>query len=256
MYEMESGPLRKISHEHRVEIGRRISAQILETFRDHVLSVFITGSTAKALDRPYSDLEMTTIVKDNVDIPTKYYVYEGLLIQIDYRQESEFLKAAREPGRDWPIATDEYRNRIILFERDKWTSKLVEAVRQNDSTDFTDAIRFAALGMTESLAAVRNASYRDDLVDLRTRAFHMAWDTARVVYLLNRKYVLTTSWYWKQLLECPQQPRDLKRLIEVTAGFTPSNQQQLVASSERLWSETMLLVKARRVSIESSEIIV
>ncbi len=256
MYEMESGPLRKISHEHGVEIGRRISAQILETLRDRVLSVFITGSTAKALDRPYSDLEMTAIVKDNVEIPTKYYVHEGLLIQLDYRQESDFLKAAQEPGRDWPMAADESRNRLVLFERDNWTSKLVEAVKQNDATDFTEAIRFAALEMTESLAAVRNAGYKDDLVDLRTRAFHMAWDTARVVYLLNRKYVLTTSWYWKQLLECPQQPRDLKRLIEVTAGFTPSNQQQLVSSSERLWSETMLLVKARGVSIESSDIIV
>jgi len=256
MYEMESGPLRKISHEHRVEIGRRISAQILETFRDHVLSVFITGYTAKALDRPYSDLEMTATVKDNVEIPTKYYVYEGLLIQLDYRQESEFLKAAREPGRDWPIATDEYRNRIILFERDKWTSKLVEAVRQNDSTDFTDAIRFAALGMTESLAAVRNADLQGDVVDLRSSAYYMAMDTAKVVYLLNRKYVLTTSWYWKQVFECPLQPRDLKRLIEIAAGFAPSSIRELVDASEGLWSETMILVKSRGISIESHETVV
>src|SRR6266581_1184111 len=236
MYEMESGPLRKISHEHRVEIGRRISAKILETFGDHVLAVFITGSTAKALDRPYSDLEMTAIMKDKIEVPTKYYVYEGLLIQIDYRQESEFLKAAREPGRDWPLGADEPRNRIVLFDRDNWTGRLVEAVKQNDSADFTEALRFAALGMTESLAAVRNASYKDDLIDLRTRAFYLAWDAARVVYLLNRKYVLTTSWYWKQLFECPLQPHDLKQLIDIAAGFAPSNRDQLVNAAEKLWS--------------------
>ena len=253
---MESGPLRKISHEHRVEIGRRISAQILETFCDRVLSVFITGSTAKALDRPYSDLEMMAIVKDNVEIPTKYYVYEGLLIQLDYRQESDFLKAAREPSRDWPIAADEYRNRIIMFEQDNWTRRLEEAVKQNDAADFTEAIRFAALGMTESLAAVRNADLNGDVVDLRSSAYYMAMDTAGVVYLLNRKYVLTTSWYWKRLFECQLQPRDLKRLIEIAAGFAPSSIRELVDASERLWSETMPLVKSRGVSIESSEIIV
>ena len=253
---MESGPLRKISHEHRIEIGRRISAQILETFCDRVLSVFITGSTAKALDRPYSDLEMMAIVKDNVEIPTKYYVYEGLLIQLDYRQESDFLKAAREPSRDWPIAADEYRNRIIMFEQDNWTRRLEEAVKQNDAADFTEAIRFAALGMTETLAAVRNADLNGDVVDLRSSAYYMAMDTAGVVYLLNRKYVLTTSWYWKRLFECQLQPRDLKRLIEIAAGFAPSSTRELVDASERLWSETMLLVKARGVSIESSEIIV
>jgi len=256
MHEPESPPLRRTAHEQRVETGRRISVRILEKYKDQVLAVFITGSTAKALDRPYSDLEMTAIVKDNVEIPTKHYVYEGLLIQLDYRQESDFLKAAREPGRDWPIAADEYRNRIILFERDNWTRRLEDAVKQNDAADFTEAIRFAALGMTESLAAVRNADFKGDVVDLRSTTYYVAMDTAKVVYLLNRKYVLTTSWYWKQLFECPLQPRDLKRLIEVAAGFAPSSIRELVDASERLWSETMLLVKARGVSIESSEIIV
>jgi len=256
MHERETPPLRRIAHDSRVETGRRISVQILETFKDRVLAVFITGSTAKALDRPYSDLEMTAIVKDSVEIPTKYYVYEGLLIQLDYRQESEFLKAAREPGRDWPIAADESRNRIVLFERDNWTRRLEEAVKQNDATDFTEAIRFASLGMTETLAAVRNDDLKGDVVELRTHAFYMAVDTAKTVYLLNRKYVLTTSWYWKQLFECPLQPRDLKRLIEIAAGFAPSSIREIVDASERLWSETMLLVKARGVSIESSEIIV
>jgi hypothetical protein len=253
---MEDSPLRKVSHERRLEIGQRICARILETFKESTLAIFITGSTAKALDRPFSDLEMTAIVKDSVEVPTKYYVYDGLLIQIDYRQESEFLKAAREPGRDWPLGADECRNRIVLFERDGWTKRLVEAVKENDAKDFTDAIRFAALGMTESLAAVRNADFKNDLVDLRTRAFYMAWDTARVVYLLNRKYVLTTSWYWKQLFECPEQPRDLRQLVEIVAGFVNSSRQELVQAAERLWKDTMLFVTRRGVSIESSEILV
>src|SRR6266571_47743 len=230
------------SHEQRLEFGRRICARILETFKESVLAVFITGSTAKALDRPFSDLEMTAIVKGSQDLPTKFYVYDGLLIQIDYRQESEFLKSAREPGRDWPLGADECRNRIVLFERDGWTRMLDEAVKENDAADF--------------LAAVRNADFKDDMLDLRTRAFYMAWDTARVVYLLNRKYVLTTSWYWKQLFECSEQPRELRRLVETVAGFVDSSRQELVEAAERLWKETMLVVIRRGVSIESSDILV
>jgi len=133
---------------------------------------------------------------------------------------------------------------------------LDEAVKENDAADFLDAVRFAALRMTESLAGVRNADFKDDLLDLRTRAFYMARDAARVVYLLNRKYVLTTSWYWKQLFECSEQPRDLKRLVEIVAGFVNSSRQELVDAAERLWKETMILVIRRSVSIESSEILV
>ena len=253
---LEDPPLRIVSHEQRVEIGRRICARILKTLKESVLAVFITGSTAKALDRPFSDLEMTTIVKDSVELPTKFYVYDGLLVQIDYRQESEFLKSEREPGRDWPVGADECWNRIVMFERDGWTRRLDEAVKENDATDFSDPVRFAALRMTESLAAVRNADFKDDLVDLRTRAFYMAWDAARVVYLLNRTYVLTTSWSWKQLFECQEQPRELRRLVEIVAGFVNSSRQELVDAAERLWKETMILVIRGSVSIESSEILV
>ena len=132
--------------------------------------------------------------------------------------------------------------------------KLSEAVAENDRADFTEAIRRAALGMTESLAAVRNADLKHDQMDLRTRAFYMAWDTARVVFLLNRKYVLTTSWFWKQLFECTEQPRDFANLIKVVGGFVESTQGQLVEAAERLWQETMVTVRERHITIEASEI--
>jgi len=141
---LEDPPPRVVSHEQRLEVGRRICARILETFKENVLAVFITGSTAKALDRPFSDLEMTAIVKGSLNLPTKFYVYDGLLVQIEYQQESEFLKSAREPGRDWPVGADECRNRIVLFERDGWTRMLDEAVKENDAADFLDAVRLCS----------------------------------------------------------------------------------------------------------------
>ncbi len=253
---LKEPPLRKVSHEERMEVGRQICARILESFKEGVLAVFISGSTAKSLDRPYSDLEMACIVRDSVTLPPKYYVHNGLLVEIDYPQESAFLRAARQLGSDWPIQADQYRNRIVLFERDGWLQKLDEAVRETDRADFKEALRFAALAMTESLAAARNARFQNDMVDLRTRAFYMAWDTARVVFILNRKYVLTTSWYWKQLFECPEQPKDFPKLVETVAGFVNSNREELVEAVERLWSETMLLVRGRGVSIESDVILV
>jgi len=147
--------------------------------------VYICGSTAKKLDRAHSDLETMCVVKDGLGVPSKRLVYNGLLVGVDYPQDSTYLKAARKPGHDWPLGADECRNHIVLFDRDGWMRKLAEAVAENDRTDFTEAIRFAALVMTESLAAVCNADLKHDQMDLRTRAFYMAWDTARVVFLLN-----------------------------------------------------------------------
>jgi kanamycin nucleotidyltransferase len=249
-------PIRKVSHEERVELARTIAAQILQTHKDAVLAICIYGSTAKKLDRPYSDLEILCVITDNLEIANRIYVYHGLLVEIDYVHETILLKSAAKVGWDWPIQADQYRNRVVLFEKDGWLRRLEMAVGENDRADLTPEIRRAAVAMTESLAAVRNAQLKEDQRDLRTRAFYMAWDTARVVFLCNRRYVLTTSWFWKQLLECKEQPKDFRNLIDIVTGFTESTQTELVNATEELWLETIMMVRARGVSIESNDIIV
>src|SRR5437764_12850876 len=59
-------PLRKVSHEERVELGRKIASQIINSYKDAVLAICIYGSVAKKLDRPYSDLEIFCVVNDNL----------------------------------------------------------------------------------------------------------------------------------------------------------------------------------------------
>src|SRR5256712_13687558 len=100
--------------------------------------------------------------------------------------------------------------------------KLEKAVAENDRADFTEELRWAAETVTESLAAVRNAKLKRDQRDLRTRAFYMAWDTARVVFLYNRRYVLTTNWLWEQLFGCRDHPRGVRYLVDDVAGYEKS----------------------------------
>jgi kanamycin nucleotidyltransferase len=249
-------PLRKVSHERRVELGRKIASQILDTYKDAVLAICIYASTAKRLDRPYSDLEIFCVATDGLDVKNKRYVYDGLLVEIDYFQASNFLKEATRVGWDWPMGADQYRNRIVLFERDNWLKKLEKAVAENDRADFTEELRWATLTMTESLAAVRNAHFKRDQRDLRTRAFYMAWDTARVVFLHNRKYVITTSRFWKQLFECQEQPKRLRKLIDIVAGFEKSTNTELVDATQELWRQTIMMVQPRGFPIESRKITV
>ena len=249
-------PLRRVSHEERVGLGQKIASQILDTHKDAVLAICIYASTAKKLDRPYSDLEIFCVTSDGLEVKNKRYVYDGVLVEIDYFQESNFLKEAKRIGWDWPLGADQYRNRIVLFERDNWLRILEKAVAENDSADPAEELRWATLTLTESLAAVRNAHIKRNHRDLRTRAFYLAWDTARVVFLHNREYVLTTSGYWEQLFECQEQPKELRKLVDIVAGFVKSTDSELIDAAEELWRETMVMVQPRGISIETIDITV
>src|SRR5207245_7659644 len=103
-------PLRKVSHEERVELGRKIASEILDTHKDAVLAICIYASTAKKLDRPYSDLEIFCVASDGLEVKNKRFVYDGVLVEIDYFQESNFLKEAKRIDCDSPLRSDQSRN--------------------------------------------------------------------------------------------------------------------------------------------------
>lgn len=248
--------LRKLTHKDRLNIGQQISKRVLNKYGDAVLTVFICGSTAKQLDRPYSDLEMIVAVRDGVEIPMKYYLYNGLVVEIDYRQESNFLRAARRVTQNWPNEADQYRNRLVIFDREGWMRRLDEAVRESDGADFTEAIRWASISVTESMGVLRNAHLTGDMIGVRARGRIIAGEGAIIVFLLNRRYVTTTSWFWKQAFECPWKPNDFEELVNRSASFTPASPEEIVKAAEQLHAEIMEMVGSRGVSIESDELIV
>lgn len=240
-----------MTHEERVAIARGLADAILRTYGDAVLAVYITSSTAKGLDREHSDLELTAVVRDGVEIEEKSYIYRGILVEIDYIQATKLLGDARRVTRRWPIEADEYRSRLVLFERDGWLRHLEEAVQENDAADIRDPLRMATTNLIETRDKVRNAHLASDEFNVHVESMWVAENAALMVLFLNRRYMLTTSRFFSQTFECPAQPRDFRRRIERLVGVFPTNIDDLVETVEALTDELLTMVRARGISIES-----
>ena len=242
--------LRKFTHEGRVRIARDISDRVVEKYGDDILAVYICGSTSKKLDRPYSDLELIVVVSDTAEISMKYYLHRGLIIQIEYLNSSKILRDAEQLTDNWPWEADQYRNRIALYEREGWFGRLDEAVAKNEKRDSVEAIRKSFMMMTESMAVLRNAVLTNDKVGVLSRGRILAEDAARILLLLKRRYVTTTSWLWKIAFGMRSNPKDFKGLVEKMSGFVPTTEAEVVVSSERLYKEMSKLVTHHGVKIE------
>jgi len=246
--------LRRVTHEERLRIADRISGRIVEKYGKDILAVYVCGSTSKNLDRPYSDLEFLVAVCDRADIAMKYYLYSGLIIQIEYCKSSKILDDAERFTDNWPWAADQYRNRIVLYERDRWFRRLDDSVARSDKTDSDRAIRKSFMMMTESMAVLRNATLTHDKIGVLSRGRVLAEDAARILLLLNRRYVTTTSWLWKIAFYLPSKPKDFKRLVEKMSGFVPTTEEEVVASSARLYKDMSDLVTRRGIKIERDQL--
>ncbi len=246
--------LRKVTHEERLRVARLISDRVVKKYRNYVLAVYVCGSTSKRLDRPYSDLEMIVVVRDRAEIPMKYYLHRGLIIHIQYLKSSNILDAAEQFTDNWHWEADQYRNRIDLYERNGWFRKLDEAVAKNEKAGAVEAIRKSFMMMTESIAFLRNAVLTNDKVRVLMSGRVLAEDAARIVLLLNRRYVTTTSWFWKIVFDLRNKPKDFKALVEKMSGFVPTTGRDVVASSERLYTEMYELVSHYGVKIERDQL--
>ncbi len=242
--------LREFTHEDRMRIARHISDQVVEKYGNDVLAVYVCGSTSKKLDRPFSDLELIVVVRDRAEIPMKYYLHRGLIIDIQYLKSSSILDAAEQFTDNWHWEADQYRNRIALYERDGWFTMLDEAVEKNDKAGSVEAIRKSFMMMTESVAVMRNDMLTNDEIGVLLRGRVLADDAARILLLLNRSYVTTTSWFWKIVFDLRNKPKDFKALVEKMCGFVPTTVGDVVASSERLYKEMHELVTHYGVKIE------
>ncbi|HVH16556.1 MAG TPA: kanamycin nucleotidyltransferase C-terminal domain-containing protein [Candidatus Angelobacter sp.] len=246
--------LRKFTHEKRLRVARRISDRIVKKYGRDVLAVYVCGSTSKRLDRPYSDLEMIAVVRNGIEVPMKYYLRRGLIVNIEYFKAQSILDDAERVTKDWHWAADQYRNRIALYERGGWLRKLDDAVSKNDKASSAEAIRKSFMMMTESMAVLRNDILTHDKVGVLIRGRVLAEDAARILLLINRRYVTTTSWFWKIVFDLPNKPKDFKMLVEKMSGFVPTTEEEVAVSSERMYKEMSQLVTHHGIKIERANL--
>ena len=257
MLSSSKGKLEKHTHEERLDIAKRLSARVVEKYGDEILAVCIWGSTAKKLDRPYSDLEVLVVVRDGVELHAINYLHQGMVIDIAYYQETDFLRDAHRVTGDWALAADQFRNRIVLHDPSRWFSKLDSAVALSDNVDTSSVVQHRTIGLFEGVEVMKNAQLSKDEVGIRTAGFYFAWDVAKLVLLINKKYILTSSWFWKEARECPIKPENFWDHIETLAGFGKlSSTNEIIQSAEEVAEGMRRIAESRDISIESAELAV
>ena len=248
--------LKKHTHEERLAISRQLSKQIVDTYGDKIVAVLVTGSTAKKLDRPYSDLEMITIVRDGEEIPIAQYIHDGMSIQIDYVEESFFLKDAGRITFNWALAWDQFRNRIVLYDPTGWISKLDKVVAESETADTRKTIGQLMSALYEGLEVIKNAELEHDDIGIRTAGFYLAWDAARLVLLMNKRYVLTSSWFWKETRDSVVKPKGFWTREEKLAGFVRASVKEIIESAESLCDDMLKIVESLGITIEPDKLLV
>lgn len=100
---------------------------------------------------------------------------------------------------------------------------------------------------------LRNAVLAEDRRVITNRCREIAGSAAGLVLFLNRRYVQGTSRFWQQAFECPEQPEDFQRLVDLASGLAPASTGEMIEAAERLYAAVLAMVVRRSVSVDSAE---
>ena len=108
----------------------------------------------------------------------------------------------------------------------------------------------------EGLEVIKNAELEHDEIGTRTAGFYLAWDAARLVLLMNKRYVLTSSWFWKETKDSVVKPKSFWTREEKLAGFVRASVEEIVESAESLCDDMLKIVESLGISIEPDKLLV
>lgn len=192
--------------------------------------------------------------RDGSPPESRSYYHRGILIEVEHIEESRILAPRMRPR--WPVTSGGDRGRIVLHEKERWTDRLEAALDARDGGDPVPAQRLALIDLLEYRDKLRNARLTGDEIILRWCGSYVADSAANLVLFLNRRAMVTTRWFFRQALECPEQPPHFREHLEILLGVRWAAAETFAAASEDLTNELIQFAATRGIDVESEELLV
>lgn len=207
--------LRATTRRERLERARHIADWILGHYSDAVVAIGIYGSTARGSDEPYSDLEMSVLMRSSPTPGRDERYVQGLKISVEFHTVGSVYRRLQRVDLTWPLCVDQFVSVLSLYDPEGHWPKLKLLVDQLPSGSFVQAIREGIVGeLLENFAKLENARKRDDAPAMRWIAWNLAWDVAMISALMNRACFTSWSRTPDEILRLPSLLPAVKSLVE------------------------------------------
>ncbi len=244
-----------MTHEDRLALARVLAQRVLAKYGDAVLGIALYGSVARRADTPYSDIELRVVTNTSVAEHDVEYVHSsGAKIQINYEQAENYLRRAGSVDTDWPIWAAQYRQQMVLYEREGFFARTQQVAESLKDEDFRAAqAQLIAEDLYELMQKIRGAWEQKKEENLRWWAGRLLWFSVMWLGLANHKYFTTGGTVWDEVRRFPLLPKNFEHQLIVLAGFRPSSVSEIYRAAEELWAGIQKIAESQNIVWQSSE---
>ncbi|WP_027483289.1 kanamycin nucleotidyltransferase C-terminal domain-containing protein [Deinococcus pimensis] len=182
----------RATHDQRLDRARRITHLVRSAYGERVLAVGVYGSTARALDRSFSDLELAVVLPGLRRFARQEYFLDGWKTEVEYWPPERLVDEQKELDLEWPFRGGQFSDVLALHDPHGFWAGV--AAFHPGEAEFRDALREALVGeYLEHLGKYLNAAESGDAGEQRLAYVTLTLDALGLAGLLNRRWYVSRA---------------------------------------------------------------
>ncbi|PYZ97788.1 hypothetical protein CR205_04125 [Alteribacter lacisalsi] len=214
-----------------------INDRLLDSFGSKIAATGVYGSVGQETEGPFSDIEMHIVTRDGERLPDYEFIYEDFKIELSCSEQSELLRKAGTVDDSWAIKAGAWIHVKPLYDPENFFAELRQIPEQLSYDEIKAVMReFMIWEPYETMGKIRNNYASGNHRYLPMAARDLAFQTAKLIGLANRKYYRTRARMFEDSLKFPSRPSGYERLLELLLEGELHPSHKVYDRCENLWT--------------------
>lgn len=241
----------KFSNEERLEIANEILKELLNKYKQNLLSVAIEGSTAKGLDGPESDLELRVVIKER-ESSWEAFFYKGMFVGISFSSPEKMISKASNIDYEWAVKSDVLYTCKVLYATNFYEEIRETAKEAEEQVNFNSLIKDAITDMYEHVYKMFLFMDTDTIIAAQ-ESRQVAYWAVMSVGLKNKHKFLSSRTMYKECFELDSLPEAFEQRIRSLLSLK-TDVQTLKKNVGELWVATLNWAGSFNINIEKTDL--
>lgn len=237
-----------LKHEERMKLASDLTKKIVDSYGENVLFIGVYGSTARAEDKEFSDLELLVIMKHPAK--SKMFIYKDIVVLIHFITHENALKNLGDVTGPWWlgwVGTLLYTKR--LYGEEKLLDKFRNIVNSISDKKYAEAAANSLVWTYEFFNQIRNAYQNGDLYSAMSSALYLRNSIGEFTAFLNKKHY--RSHVFRSLNEAKQFEKLPKNYFNLMQKLgTSNNLEEIYETANKLWKGCLKLARENNIKIK------
>jgi kanamycin nucleotidyltransferase len=205
----------KMNPGDRLQLAQELCAQMAAAHPGDIILAGAYGSTARGTDTPWSDLEMTFVVRDGSGLEGKHLLYRGIAVGYAVYEQSKLEESLANPGLEWPFLMGMLNVLKVLHGDPAQLEGWLQLGQATPPERFKATLESHLPGLViESYGRILSCRQRGDTSALYPSVLEVLFEMNLALCLLNRRWV--THDYYQGLQDAfdfPKLPKAYSELV-------------------------------------------